>query len=81
MFSCSTNNPKSNSDNLIGTVDKAVKLIKEYEGDVKDFQLGLNKALISDSFQMVVITDAMIKKGWTFNGSKEVKGGQIYFYK
>lgn len=81
ILSCNPKNSKSNSDQLIENVEEAVKLIKEYEGDVKDFQLGVNEKLISDGFSLVIITDAMLKKGWTFNGSKDVKGGKIYFYK
>lgn len=81
IFSCSPKNSKSDSISLIGTLEEVVKMIRDYEGDVKDFQLALNENLVADSFSMAIITDAMIKKRWTFNGSKEVNRGKIYFYK
>ncbi len=84
IFGCKTN---SQTDDFINSVEEAIAHIKSYEGDVKDFKLQLKNELTLDnqtvptSIGMALITDAMIKKGWTFNGQEEVEGGEIYYYK
>jgi len=84
VYSCEN---KANKEELIGSVEEAVKLIEDYEGDVRNFKLGLKENLTLEkepfplSASMAVITNAMIKKGWTFNGSEKVAGGKIHFYK
>jgi len=84
MTSCSSN---SSRIVLTGSVEEALALIKGYNGEVANFKLGLKseltfgKEVFPFSAAMAVITDAILKKGWTLNGSEEVKGGKIYFYK
>ncbi len=84
VFSCTPSPPKQE---LLGSVEEAVKVIEAYKGDVANFKIGLKSELTLENKvhpfyeSLSMITNAVLKKGWTLNGNEEVSGGKVYFYK
>lgn len=81
------NKENLNSDLYIEDIEQAIELIKNYDGNVDEFKLKLKKNLKFEgksfpfSAGMAVITDQILKKGWTVNGLEKGEKGNIYFYK
>jgi hypothetical protein len=85
VFSFACNN--QTSEDMIDSVEYAMKKMENYNGDEKDFELKLSHKLTYDGMEfpqsaaMAMITSSMLNKGWTFGGSEEIEGGKIYKYK
>lgn len=66
----------------IRTIEEAKQLIESFEGHPEDFKLPISDKLQdSIGINMAVITDSVLKRGWTLNGFEQKEGYRIYHYK
>ena len=68
--------------NPITTIDDAIRIIDEYQGAASDFQLPIADSLLDPmGFNMAIITDNILDKGFIPDGFEQEDGYRFYKYK
>ncbi len=66
----------------ITTIGEAERVIAEYQGAAKDFQLPIADSLLDPGgFNMAIITDLILAKGFMPDGFEQKDGYRLYKYK
>jgi len=66
----------------IKTVDEAIAIIYEYQGESQNFELPISLILLdSMGINMTIITDRVLSKGWIPDGYVERDEVRIFKYK
>ncbi len=74
--------PDAPQMNGFSNIESAIQAINEFEGEASDFGLYMPDELQDPAgFNMAIITDTVLKKGWEPNGFEQFNGYRIYYYK
>jgi len=79
-FACN----KQSSNEMVHTLEDAIRKVQNYNGDVEDFQLKLSNDLtlkgnkFPRSMSIKMLANFASEKGWALGESDDVEGGKIY---